>query len=92
MKKKIFTLLISGIMLSAGASSQTIKNNIDKAIKDKNVKENSAKADVYIQKKTITDSTITKASPEKTVIKTPDGNTVKHKKRKHKVKFKKPSK
>ena len=78
-------------MISAGASSQTVKDNIDKAIKDKNVKENSAKADVYIQKKTISDST-TKVSPAKTVVKTAEGNTVKHTKRKHKVKFKKPSK
>lgn len=79
-------------MISASASSQTIKENIDKAIKDKNVKENSAKADVYIQKRTITDSTVTKISPAKTVVKTSAGNTVKHKKHKRKAKFKKGSK
>ena len=78
-------------MVSISASSQTVKENIDKAIKDKNVKENSAKADVIIQKQTIADSSTIKKTPEKTVIKTPGVGTVKHKKRKHKVSFKKPS-
>ena len=91
MKKKILTLLITGIMLSASASSQTIKENIDKAKNDKNVKENSAKADVIILKKTI-DTAQTKIVPVKTVTKTPGVSKVKHKKHKDKVKFKKPSK
>ena len=79
-------------MISISASSQTIKDNIDKAIKDKNAKENSAKADVLIQKKVITDSTTTKVTPAKTVVRAAGVNKVKHKKHKNKVKFKKPSK
>jgi 5'-3' exonuclease len=88
--KKILTFFFAGIMISFSASSQTIKQNIDKAIKDKNAKENSAKADVIIQKRTITDSTVTKTKSDKKKIKTPV-TTVKHKKHKHKVTFK-PSK
>jgi len=76
-------------MVSVVAFSQTVKENIDKAIKDKNVKENSAKADVLIQKKTITDSSTIKKTAEKSVIKTA-GATIKHKKHKNKVSFKKP--
>ena len=91
MKKKILALLISGIMLSISASAQTVKDNIDKAIKDKNAKENSAKADVLIQKKTIADSTTTKITPAKVVSKTTAVNSVnkvKYKKHKYKKKRK----
>lgn len=96
MKKKIFTLLLSVIMISAGTTAQTIKDKIGKAINDKNAKDNSAKADVYIIKKIISDTTQskaqTKAVPVKTVIKTPGISKVKHKKRKDKLKLKKYSK
>ncbi|HUS01649.1 MAG TPA: hypothetical protein VMY77_07975 [Chitinophagaceae bacterium] len=93
MKKKLFTLLITGIMISISATSQTIRENIDKLAKDKETKDRAAKADVLIHKRTISDtSSATKVNPAKTVVKTQGANTVKHKKRKHKVKFKKPSK
>ena len=92
MKKKLFTLLITGFMISITASSQTIKENIDKLAKDKETKERAAKADVLIHKKTISDTIAPKMNSAKTVVKTPGSNVVKHKKRKHKVKFKKPSK
>lgn len=55
--KKILTLLISGIMISLSASSQTIKDNIDKLAKDKATQDRAAKADVLIHKKSISDST-----------------------------------
>ena len=83
----MFTLLFAAVMVSISASSQTIKENIDKAIKDKNAKENSAKADVIIQKKIISDSTQTKIMPVNTVAKTP-ATKVKYKKTKYKKKTK----
>ena len=92
MKKKLFTLLINGLMISITASSQTIKENIDKLAKDKETKDRAAKADVLIHKKVISDTVAPKINPDRTVIKTPGSNVVKHKKHKHKVKFKKPSK
>ena len=87
MKKRIFTLLISGLMISISASSQTVKDNIDKAHNDKDAKEKSAKADVLILKKTISDSTQSKISPVKVVQKTP-ATKVKYKKHKFKRKTK----
>ena len=39
MKKKIFTLLIAATMVTISGSSQTIKDNIDKAHNDKDAKE-----------------------------------------------------
>ena len=78
-------------MISTSASSQTIRDNIEKAKNDKDAKELSAKADVIIHKKIITDST-TKITPVKTVAKTPGVSKVKLNKHKHKVRFKKPSK
>lgn len=92
MKKKLFSILISGIMLSVSASAQTIKENIDKAKNDKNAERNSAKADVIIHKNIIADSAITKTTPVKTVIKAPGGSSMKQKKHKNKGKFKKSSK
>ena len=92
MKKKLFTLLVTGIMITITASSQTIKENIDKLAKDKETKERGAKADVLIHKKVIADTVAPKISSGKKVVKSPGSNVVKHKKHKHKVKFKKPSK
>jgi len=92
MKKKIFTLLVVGILVSISASSQTIKDNIDKLSKDKETKERSAKADVLIQKKTISDSTQIKITSVKVVSKTPAVNKVKYKPHKYKKKTKASSK
>lgn len=75
-------------MLSISTSAQTIRDNIDKAINDKKAKENSAKADVLIQKKTIADSTTTKNTKAKVGSKTPEVNKVKYKKHKYKKKRK----
>ena len=73
------------------ASSQTIKDNIDKLAKDKNTKDRSAKADVLIQKKTISDSTEIKTSIVKVITKTPAVKQT-YKKSKYKKKTKKDSK
>ena len=91
MKKKIFTLLVVGILVSISASSQTIKDNIDKLAKDKETKERSAKADVLIQKKTIFDTTQIKVTPVKVISKTPTVKQ-KYKRSKYKKKTKKDSK
>jgi Fic family protein len=77
MKKKFFTFIISGIMISLNASSQTIRDNIDKLAKDKATQEErAAKADVYIMKKTISDSTQFKTTPAAKVSKTSTGTSV----------------
>ena len=92
MKKKILTLLVVGILVSISASSQTIKDNIDKAAKDKSNADRAAKADVLIHKKTIHDSTQIKVTPVKVVSKTQPVNKVKYKKYKYKKKAKTSSK
>ena len=51
MKNKPITLLSALILLSVTSFSQTVKENIDKQMKDPKTAENAAKADVYIQKK-----------------------------------------
>lgn len=87
MKKKIFTLIFSACFISFTASSQTIKENIDKAAKDKSNADRAAKADVLIHKKTIYDSTTQiKITPTKVVTKTPETDKVKSKKHKYKKK------
>ena len=63
--KRIIIISIFSV-LSANVFSQTIKQNIDKQMKDKNTMDRSAKADVLIQKKTISDSTIMKKQVLKT--------------------------
>ena len=91
MKKKIFTLLVVGILVSISASSQTIKDNIDKAAKDRSNADRAAKADVLIHKKTIHDSTQIKVTPVKVVSKTPAApilNKTKFKKHTYKKKRK----
>ena len=92
MKKKIFTLLVSGIMISINASSQTIKENIDKQAKDKANKDRAAKADVLIHKKIIYDSTQIKITPVKVVSKTWPVSKVNYKNHKYKKKTKTSSK
>jgi|GEM_PF-6389372 len=91
MKKKILSLLFAASMITLSASSQTIKDNIDKLAKDKNTKDRSAKADVLIQKKTISDSAEIKTAPAKVISKTPAVKQ-KYKKSKYKKKTKKDSK
>ncbi len=69
MKKKIFTLILIS-MSGLNVFSQTIKENIDKAAKDKSNADRAAKADVLIHKKIITtDTTVTKITPVKVVTK-----------------------
>ncbi len=93
MKKKIFTFLFIAGFISFSASSQTIKENIDKAAKDKNNADRAAKADVLIHKRIIYDSTSqTKITPNKVVTKTPEINKIKSKKHKCKKKFSSSSK
>jgi hypothetical protein len=55
-------------MISLSASSQTIKDNIDKAAKDKKTRDMADKADVYIMKKTIVDSTQLKGTQAATKV------------------------
>ena len=91
MKKKILSLLFAASMMSMSASSQTIKDNIDKLAKDKSTKDRAAKADVLIQKKTIFDATQIKVTPVKVVSKTPAApilNKTKFKKHTYKKKRK----
>ena len=51
MKNKAISLVSVFILLSFASFSQTVKENIDKQMKDPKTAENAAKADVYIQKK-----------------------------------------
>jgi hypothetical protein len=95
MKTKFITLLFAGSLISFSISAQTIKENIDKAAKDKNTMDRSAKADVLIHKKIITDKTPTTITPIKVVSETPAKTPVsktKPKKSKYKSKRKKSSK
>ncbi len=92
MKKKIYTLLALCIMVTISASSQTVKDNIDKLHKDKNTADRAAKADVFIHKKIIYDSTQTKTVSEKVVLNTPAVTKTKYKSYKYKKKKKKVSK
>ena len=87
MKKKFFTLMIvSGFCFSA--FSQTVKEDIDRAAKDKSNADRAAKADVLIHKKIITDeSTKVIITPVKVVSK-PISQT----KKKYKSKYKKKTK
>ena len=91
MKKKLFTLLFAVTIVTINASSQTVRDNIDKLAKDKSTKDRAAKADVLIQKKTIYDSTQTKTAPAKVISKTPTVKQ-KYKRSKYKKKTKKDSK
>ena len=56
MKKKAVFLIFVFTSVAASSFSQTVKEKIDKQIRDPKTTENSGKADVYIQKKTIYDS------------------------------------
>jgi hypothetical protein len=92
MKKKIFTLLTLGIMISISASSQTVKDNIDKLHKDKNTADRAAKADVLIHKKSVYDSTTIKpslATASSSKVATKKILVTKTKIKKHKYKTKK---
>jgi len=91
MKKKLFTLLFAVTIVTINASSQTVRDNIDKLAKDKSTKDRAAKADVLIQKKTIFDATQIKVTPVKVVSKTPAApilNKTKFKKHTYKKKRK----
>ena len=86
---KIFALLLALSITTVSALSQTIKENIDKAAKDKNTKDRAAKADVLIQPKTITPApVITAVKVQPRVIKAAPVKKVKykHRHRKHKIK------
>ncbi|MDQ6757582.1 MAG: hypothetical protein M3004_11670 [Bacteroidota bacterium] len=56
MKKKLLLSFFTITLISCSSFAQTIKDNIDKAAKDKNTMDRAAKADVLIQKKIIADS------------------------------------
>ncbi|HEV8081373.1 MAG TPA: hypothetical protein VGP43_11705 [Chitinophagaceae bacterium] len=85
MKNKFLPLIFAATMLSLSASSQTIKDNIDRTAKDKNTADRAAKADVLIHKKIIYDSVQIRTTPAKVVSKTP---VIKSKYKKHKYKKK----
>ena len=72
MKKKVVTLLLAVTLLTTSLFSQTVKANIDKQIKDPKTAENSAKADVYIQKKMIRDSGLIKKNNQPLLSKRED--------------------
>ena len=93
MKKRFLTLFIAVIIYSVNASSQTIRDNIDKAAKDKSNAEKAAKADVLIQKKVIYDDlTKIQITPTKVVTTTSAESKTKYKKNKYKQKKKVSSK
>ena len=69
MKAKYFAVYITAMMISSMASAQTIKQNIEKAHADKDAKTKSAKADVLIMPKTISDSAMKTLPAGKTVNK-----------------------
>ena len=85
--KKFLTAMIAITALSPGAQSQTVKENIDKAIRENRAKDHSAKADVIIQKKVIADSTTANIPPKKTVSKAKGENKIKHKRKKYKTQY-----
>ena len=88
MKKKIFTIMIVSLA-SLNGFSQTIKENIDKAAKDKSNADRAAKADVLIHKKVITDeSTKVSVAPVKVVSKSAVQTKRKYKVTKKKKKLK----
>ena len=89
MKTKIFALMIAGSFFYCSAFSQTVKENIDKAAKDKNTMDRSAKADVLIQKKIIFDSSSqTKKTTQKIIPSAAAVKKTKSKKGKYKKKYK----
>lgn len=95
MKTKVITLVLALSLFSIGVSAQTIKENIDKAAKDKNTMDRSAKADVLMQKKIITEPSQTTITPVKVVTKTATvtkATKVKATKKKYKVKRRSSSK
>lgn len=80
-------MMIPGLLLSFSASSQTIKNTIDKAARDKATADKAAKADVLIHKTIIFDSTqIRSIHPEQKIQK---GGVYKLKVKRHIYKRKK---
>ena len=62
MIRKAVTLIFAITLLSTSLFSQTVKEKIDKQIKDPKTAENSGKADVYVQKKMINDSVLIRKS------------------------------
>ena len=89
MKKKIFTLFVTALIISLSAGAQTIKDNIDKAAKDKTTQDKATKADVLIHKNVIyDDSTKTTITPVKVVTKTYANDKLKYKTHNHKYKKK----
>jgi archaellum component FlaG (FlaF/FlaG flagellin family) len=55
MKKKLFIPLFIINLFCGAAFAQTIKDKVNRAAKDSSRAANAAKADVYVQKKTIAD-------------------------------------
>ncbi len=76
MQKKAVTLIFIITLLTTNLFSQTVKENIDKQIKDPKTAENAAKADVYVQKKIISDSVTIQRNDQSLVSK-------KNKRKKH---------
>jgi hypothetical protein len=56
MKRKAATLIFAITLLSTNLFSQATNEKIDRQIRDPKNAENSAKADVYVQKKKLNDS------------------------------------
>jgi hypothetical protein len=89
MKKKIFTFLFAASFISISSFSQTVKDNIDKAAKDKSTTDRSARADVLIHKKTISDNSVkTTKTTQKVTLSATTVKTTKYKKNKYKKKHK----
>ena len=69
MKRKVTTLIFAITLSVTSLFSQTVREKIDKQITDPKTAENSGKADVYIQKKKLSDSTSYKESDKQLLLK-----------------------
>lgn len=68
MKKQL--LFLSIVLLSTASFAQDVKKKIDAQAKDPKTKENAAKADVFVQKKTIMDSSVDYKTSNTKAVKT----------------------
>jgi len=69
MKNRVIILMFAITLSGTTSFSQTLKERIDKQIKDPKTAENSAKADVYIQKKKLIDSVVNKGNDQQLLSK-----------------------
>jgi hypothetical protein len=69
MKQKAVVLIFVFTLITATSFSQTVKEKIEKQIKDPKNAENSGKADIYIQKKIIYDPVVIQTKDQSVISK-----------------------